>query len=137
MIRPRLEYAAVVWSPNAKKDIRKLERIQRVATKMVPELRELTYKDRLKEMGLPTLQDRKGKRRSNNSKPDEDGGRNQTDERTLKDQKESVFKGHKKTQFSTYNCGHLERIKKEVVEATNIHKFKEMLAIWRSGDRTL
>ena len=28
MILPRLEYAAVVWSPNAKKDIRKLERIQ-------------------------------------------------------------------------------------------------------------
>ena len=59
MIRPRLEYAAVVWSPNAKTDIRKLERIQRVATKMVPELSELTYEDRLREMGLPTLQDRR------------------------------------------------------------------------------
>ena len=58
MIRPRLEYAAVVWSPHAKKDIRKLERIQRVATKMVPELRE-QYEDRLREMGLPTLQDRR------------------------------------------------------------------------------
>ena len=56
---PRLEYAAMVWSPNAKKDIRKLERIQRVVTKMVPELRELTYEDRIKEMGLPTLQDRR------------------------------------------------------------------------------
>ena len=59
MIYPRLEYAAVVWSSNAKKDMRKLERIQRVATKMVPELKELTYEDRLKEMGLPTLQDRR------------------------------------------------------------------------------
>ena len=58
MIRPRLEYAAVVWSPNAKKDIRKLKRIQR-ATKMVPELSELTYEERLKDMGLPTLQDRR------------------------------------------------------------------------------
>ena len=26
---------------------------------MLPELRELTYEDRLKEMGLPTLQDRR------------------------------------------------------------------------------
>ena len=43
MVRPKLEYAAVVWSPNAKKDTRKLERIQRVATKTVTELRELTY----------------------------------------------------------------------------------------------
>ncbi len=27
IIRPRLEYAAMVWSPRLKKDIRKLERI--------------------------------------------------------------------------------------------------------------
>ena len=66
-ICPRLEYAAVVWSPDAKKDTRKLERIQRVATKMVAELRELIYKDILKEMGLPTLQDRRERERSNNS----------------------------------------------------------------------
>ena len=39
MMWPRLEYAAVVWSPDMKKDIRKLERIQRTATKMVPELK--------------------------------------------------------------------------------------------------
>ena len=48
MIRPRLEYAAVVWSPNVKKELWKLEGIQRVTTKMVPELKELTYEDRLK-----------------------------------------------------------------------------------------
>ena len=60
MVCLKLKYAAVVmWSPNAKKDIKKLERIQRVATKMVPELSELTYEDRLREMGLPTLQDRR------------------------------------------------------------------------------
>ena len=41
-----------------KKDIRKLERIQRTATKMVPEFRDLEYKDRLKEMGLLTQQDK-------------------------------------------------------------------------------
>ena len=32
MIRPKLEYAAVVWSQHLKKHIKKLERIQRVAT---------------------------------------------------------------------------------------------------------
>ena len=42
MIRLRLEYAAIVWSPHTKKNSRKLERVQRAATKMVPELRELT-----------------------------------------------------------------------------------------------
>ncbi len=34
IIRPRLENAAVVWSPRLKKDIGKLERIQRAATKL-------------------------------------------------------------------------------------------------------
>ena len=37
-----------------KKDIMKLERIQRVATKMELELKELTFEDRLKEIGLLT-----------------------------------------------------------------------------------
>ena len=59
MVRPKLEYAAVVWSPHHKKDIRKLERIQRIATKMVPDLRDLTYEDRLMEIELPTLQSRR------------------------------------------------------------------------------
>ena len=59
MVQPRLEYAAVVWSPHMKNDIRKLERIQRMATKMVPELRDLEYEHRLKEMGLLMLQDRR------------------------------------------------------------------------------
>ncbi|MPC98771.1 hypothetical protein E2C01_094152 [Portunus trituberculatus] len=59
MIRPKLEYAAVVWLLSLKKDIKRLEWIQRTATKMVPELKDLTYEERLKEMGLPTLQDRR------------------------------------------------------------------------------
>ena len=36
IIRPRLEYAEVVRSPHLKKHIEKLERIQRIATKMTP-----------------------------------------------------------------------------------------------------
>ena len=51
MAQPMLEYSVVVWSPHMKKDIRKLERIQRTASKMVPELRDMEYENRLKEMG--------------------------------------------------------------------------------------
>ncbi|MPC24670.1 hypothetical protein E2C01_017758 [Portunus trituberculatus] len=50
MIRPRFEYALVVWSPHMQKDIRKLERIQRIATKMVSEVKDLPYEDRLVEI---------------------------------------------------------------------------------------
>ncbi len=34
MICSRLEYAAILWSPKLKKEIRKVERIQRAATKL-------------------------------------------------------------------------------------------------------
>ncbi len=54
-----MEYAEVVWSPYKKKHINKLERIQRIATKMVPELKDLSYMDRLKEMQLTTLQEQR------------------------------------------------------------------------------
>ena len=40
-IRPTLEYASVVWNPHLQKDVNRLERIQRAATRWVPELRDL------------------------------------------------------------------------------------------------
>ena len=36
-----------------------LERIQRRATKMIPELRDLSYKERPKECGITTLETRR------------------------------------------------------------------------------
>ena len=59
LIRPRLEYAAAVWSPSTKKHIRKLERIQRAATKIPQSLRELTYEERLRILGLTSLEPRR------------------------------------------------------------------------------
>ena len=43
------------WRPYRKKDIDTLECIQRRATKIIPELRDLIYEERLKECGLTTL----------------------------------------------------------------------------------
>ena len=43
MIKPKLEYAEVIWSPYKKKHVLKLERLQKIVPKMVPELEELTY----------------------------------------------------------------------------------------------
>ena len=43
MVRPHLEYANSVWCPYLKRDINKLEKVQRRATKIVPSLRELPY----------------------------------------------------------------------------------------------
>ena len=55
LIRPHLEYANVVWSPQYAKDATLLENVQRRATKMVPEIKNLEYEDRLKALRLPSL----------------------------------------------------------------------------------
>ena len=62
MIRPKLKYAEVICFPHKKKHVLKLERIQRKATKMVPDLEDLTYEERLKEMHLLTIKERREKR---------------------------------------------------------------------------
>lgn len=38
IIKPSLEYGAVVWSPPLKKDIDKVERVQRAVTRYAPTL---------------------------------------------------------------------------------------------------
>ena len=57
--QPHLEYCIQVWRPYRKKDIDKLDRIQRRATKMIPELRDLSYESRLLQCVLTTLETRR------------------------------------------------------------------------------
>ena len=45
--------------PAQEKHVLKLERIQRIATKMVPELEDTTYEERLREIHLTTLKERR------------------------------------------------------------------------------
>ena len=54
-----MEFAVQAWSPQLKKDIAILEKVQRRATKLVPEIRDLSYSQRLKELGLTTLEERR------------------------------------------------------------------------------
>ena len=55
LVRPHLEYANCVWNPFLRKDIDRLEKVQRRATKIIPTLADLPYADRLRELNLPTL----------------------------------------------------------------------------------
>ena len=59
MVRPLLEYCVQVWSPHACGSIDLLERVQRRATKIVPELRRLKYPERLKRLKLTSLKERR------------------------------------------------------------------------------
>lgn len=51
-VRPHLEYCIQAWSPHYRQDINMLEAVQRRATRMIPALRRLEYRDRLKELNM-------------------------------------------------------------------------------------
>ena len=55
MIRPVIEYGNSVWGPFYKGDKVKIEKLQRRVSKLVPELRQLPYPERLNQLKLPTL----------------------------------------------------------------------------------
>ena len=58
-VRPQLEFGIQAWRPYQKNDIKQLEKIQRKATKLLPYLKNRNYEDRLKELGLTTLETRR------------------------------------------------------------------------------
>ena len=46
-VKPHLEYAACVWNPNAKKEVKSIEKVQQRVTKFPKKIRNLNY-ERLK-----------------------------------------------------------------------------------------
>ena len=59
MVRPHLEYGNIKWGPHLKQDMMAIERVQKRATRMIPTLKDRRYTERLKALGLPSLEYRR------------------------------------------------------------------------------
>jgi hypothetical protein len=59
LVRPHVEYGSTVWSFANKKEAMIIENVQGRATRLIKEIQHLSYGNRLKHLGLPTLQYRR------------------------------------------------------------------------------
>ena len=52
LVRPHLEYGNLIWGPFNRADQKQIERVQRRATRLVPEVKHLAYQERLRRLNL-------------------------------------------------------------------------------------
>ena len=59
LVKHHLEYCIQMWSPQYRRDMDMLECIQQRATKMIQGMKHLFYEDRLRGLGLFSLEKRR------------------------------------------------------------------------------
>ena len=139
LVCPHLEYATTIWSTLYKKDQIAIENIQRSGTRMIREIRRLSYSERLRTLGLPSLQYRRwrtdlnqvyrilhGIDRIDAGKFFEMSGTG-TRGHSLKLYKKSVRLDIKKYSFSTRVVDAWNNLADSVVSAESLNVFKSRL----------
>jgi len=147
LIRPHLEYAAVIWKPHLKKDILAIENVQRRATKLVSGLSQLPYEQRMKRLGLPTLIYRRDRADMvnlfkimhqydvadiPNIKP---SSKERTRGHSLKLEKNRIHTRYGAHRFSTRSVNVWNKLPEEAVAASSVNSFKSILNnVWKYKD---
>jgi hypothetical protein len=58
LVRPHLEYGAVIWNPQRQGEIDRIEKVQNRSTK-IPSLYGFSHEERNLKLNLPTLENRR------------------------------------------------------------------------------
>ena len=139
LIRPHLEYGNVIWSPRYKRDIEAIEMVQKRATELVYNVRNMSYCDRLKALRLPSLTYRRFRGdmiqvyKLLHNLEDIDYNRffqlsgNHTRGHALKLKKNSCKKEIRKNFFSTRVISPWNALPEQVVTAPTLNTFKNRL----------
>ena len=141
IVRPILEYGQTIWSPHDKTQIREIENVQRRSTKQIPDVKEKSYTERLREIDLPCLLTRRirgdlieiYKLLHNRYDPDVSGvliklnTRTNTRSNGLKIEKQNSRLNCRRYYFTMRCINIWNKLDTTIVNAASLNNFKQMI----------
>ena len=145
LVRPHLEYASTVWTTTNKKERINIENVQRRATKILPTTKLLSYPERLKFLGLPSLQYRRSRsdmvetyKIINNIDKIECRNLFPLNNSQTRGHSQKIYKKHcrtniRKFHFSQRVVDTWNNLPEEIVNASSVNSFKNRINIhWKN-----